>query len=211
MAKSYKYKVVKSKKGDFYLYGPSGSLGRYSTRSEVNEAIKRLGPSTAKYKPGVAKTAKKAATKSKHARIKANRKILIDKRGHVINKAWNELINNIQNDPTISVGKKASYIDWLEHNRKTSFAGTNFAGRKHLSVSSAIGLLTSNSIALMLYNTGYGVDELVSELNSNDDNITSFDLTNDANWSGLTFTSPTTGFKWKFEFKYNGFPFTRIS
>lgn len=170
------------------------------------------------YIPGVARRAQLAKPKKKKPRpskiesitrrARKSRESLFTERGTINQTVKQRLIYQVEHDKSLALDEKLMFRDWLKSNIKVLKVKY-----PTLSASSAIGLYESgNSTIQSLYNTGMSPEEIADMLNSSydDENLTGIDLTTSSNWNGSIFTSPS-GHRYRFEFKYNEAPFTRIS
>lgn len=138
------------------------------------------------------------------------------KSGHYVlrEKEWNEFINKIKNDTSMTGAEKITIKNDLERVKNDILRGkSNYrteSGRlRRIDESSMLSRISENKMERMALNMGYSTQELADMLTDEKKNIivTEEDILNSKNWVKDTFS--LGGNTWVFTFKYNGLPFVK--
>ena len=129
-------------------------------------------------------------------------------------KEWNEFINKIKNDTSMTGAEKITVKNDLERIKNDILKGkSNYrykSGRlRRIDESSMLSRISENKIERFALNIGYSTQELADMLTDKEKKIivTEEDILNSKNWEKDTFSFG--GNTWIFTFKYNGLPFVK--
>ena len=138
------------------------------------------------------------------------------KSGHYVlrEKEWNEFINKIKNDTSMTGAEKITVTNDIERVKNDIIKGkSNYRtpkGRlRRIDESSMLARISENKIERFALNMGYSTQELADMLTDEEKKIivTEEDILNSKNWENDTFSFG--GNTWIFTFKYNGLPFVK--
>lgn len=131
------------------------------------------------------------------------------KSGHYVlrEKEWNEFINKIKLDTSMTGAEKITIKNDLERVKNDILRGkSNYKTQKgrlrRIDESSMLARVSENKTERMALNMGYSTQELADMIG-----VTEEDILNRKNWEGDTFS--LGGNIWIFTFKYNGLPFVK--
>lgn len=137
--------------------------------------------------------------------------------GHYVlrEKEWNDFINKIKNDTSMTGAEKITVKNDLERIKNDILRGkSNYRtpkGRlRRIDESSMLSRISENKTERFALNMGYSTQELADMLTDEKNNIivTEEDILNSKNW-GPDHTFSFGGNTWIFTFKYNGLPFVK--
>lgn len=131
------------------------------------------------------------------------------KSGHYVlrEKEWNEFINKIKLDTSMTGAEKITIKNDLERVKNDILRGkSNYKTQKgrlrRIDESSMLARVSENKTERMALNMGYSTQELADMIG-----VTEEDILNRKNWEWDTFS--LGGNTWIFTFKYNGLPFVK--
>ena len=136
------------------------------------------------------------------------------KSGHYVlrEKEWNEFINKIKNDDSMTGAEKITVKNDLERIKNDILKGKsnyrNKSGRlRRIDESSMLARISENKLERFALNMGYSTQELADMLTDDNITVTEEDILNSKNWEKDTFSLGKN--TWIFTFKYNGLPFVK--
>lgn len=138
------------------------------------------------------------------------------KSGHYVirEKEWNDFINKIENDDSMTDAEKITITNDLERVKNDILKGKNNYRNKserlrRIDESSMLARISENKIDRFALNMGYSTQELADMLTDEKNKIivTEEDILNSKNWENDTFSFGEN--TWIFTFKYNGLPFVK--
>lgn len=132
------------------------------------------------------------------------------KGGHYVlrEKEWNEFINKIKLDTSMTGAEKITVKNDLERVKNDILKGKSnyrtLRGRlRRIDESSMLARISEDKTQRMALNMGYSTQELADMIGVEEE-----DILNRKNWEGDTFS--LDGNTWLFTFKYNGLPFVKM-
>lgn len=167
------------------------------------------------YSKKLGKYVEKTYEYKKYKNVKTT-KLFDIKNGHYVlkEKEWNEFINKIKLDTSMTGAEKITIKNDLERVKNDILRGkSNYrteSGRlRRIDESSILARISENKLERMALNMGYSTQELADMLTDEKKNIivTEEDILNSKNWVKDTFS--LGGNTWVFTFKYNGLPFVK--
>ena len=136
------------------------------------------------------------------------------KNGHYVlrEKEWNDFINKIKNDTSMTGAEKITVKNDLERIKNDILRGKNnyktSKGRlRRIDEESMLARIAENKIERMALNMGFSTQELADMLTDDNITVTEEDILNSKNWEKDTFSLGKNS--WIFTFKYNGLPFIK--